>query len=206
MSFIWEPSDDVIERANVTRLGLHHDLDSYPALLERSRQDIEWFWPTVVEDLAIEFTRPWVRVLDTTRGVAWPLWFVGGEVNIAYNCVDRHRRTGRTALVFEGEEGLERTMSYEELGAEVARLAEGLRALGVRRGDTVGLFLPMIPEAVVAFMACGKIGAIIVPIFSGFASNAVGVRLEDSEASVLICADGFYRRGQVVPMKETADE
>jgi len=204
--FVWVPPDDVIERANVTRLGLHHDLDSYPALLERSREDIEWFWPTVVEDLSIEFTRPWVRVLDTSRGAAWPLWFVGGEVNIAHNCVDRHRRSGRTALVFEGEEGAVRTMTYDELGAEVARLTEGLRSLGVKRGDAVGLFLPMIPEAVIAFMACCKAGAIVVPIFSGFAANAVSVRLEDAEAKVLICADGFYRRGDVVPMKEAADE
>jgi acetyl-CoA synthetase len=195
-----------MERANVTRLGLRHDLDSFPALLERSREDIEWFWPAAVEDLGIEFAKSWVRVLDTSRGPQWPLWFVGAEVNIAQNCVDRHRRSGRTALVWEGEEGVQRTISYDELGAEVARLAEGLRSLGVRRGDVVGVFLPMIPEAVVALMACCKIGAIVVSIFSGFAATAVAVRLEDAEAKVLICADGFYRRGEVVPMKETADE
>jgi acetyl-CoA synthetase len=206
MSFVWTPSDDVVERANVTRLGLRHDLDSYPELLARSQEHIEWFWPAVVEDLAIEFTRPWVRVLDTSRGVQWPLWFVGGEVNVAHNCVDRHRRSGRIALIFEGEEGTVRAMTYEELAADVARLTDGLRALGVRRGDPVALFLPTVPEAVVAFMACAKAGAIAVPIFSGLPAGAVAVRLEDVEAKVLVCADGFHRRGELVPMKDTADE
>lgn len=206
MSYIWQPTSDDIERANVTRLAQRHGLRSYDELLARSREEIEWFWPEVIDDLALEFTRPWVRVLDTSRGIQWPLWFVGAEVNIAHNCVDRWRASGRVALVWEGEEGETRTVTYEELAGEVARLADGLRGLGVRRGDSVGLFLPMIPEAVVAFMAICKIGAIVVPVFSGYAASAVAVRLEDSEAEVLICADGFYRRGEVVPMKEVADE
>lgn len=204
--YVWQPTDEVIERANVTRLARTHGLDSYAELLERSRTDIGWFWNAAVRNLGIEFTRPYERVYDDSAGTPWTLWFLGGGVNIAYNCVDRHRRFGQTALVYESEEGTERRLTYEELGIEVAQLADGLRDLGVHKGDVVGLFLPMIPEAVVTLMACSKIGAIVVPIFSGFAARAVAARLNDAEAKVLVCADGFPRRGQTVDMKPVADE
>jgi acetyl-CoA synthetase len=201
--FVWRPTDEVIERANVTRLARRHGIDGYAELNRRSREDIEWFWDAVVTDLGIDFREPYQAVLDTSRGIQWPLWFVGGRVNIAQTCVHRH---SGPALVFEGEDGVVRTMSYAELSAEVKRVAAGLRELGVRKGDAVGIFLPMIPEAVVAFMAVCHIGAIVVPVFSGFAAPAVAVRLVDAEANVLVCADGFFRRGSVVAMKETADE
>jgi acetyl-CoA synthetase len=204
--FVWQPSPDVVERANVTRLARRHDIHSYAELLDKSCVDIEWFWDAVVADLGIEFTRPYERVLDTSNGIQWPMWFVGGRVNIAYNCADRHRGSGRVAVIWEGEEGEVRRLTHDDLAVEVARFAEGLRALRVHKGDAVGVFLPTIPEAVVAFLACARIGAIVVPIFSGFAASAVRVRLEDADAKVLICADGFYRRGSIVPMKETADE
>jgi acetyl-CoA synthetase len=201
--FVWRPSADVIERANVTRLARAHGIADYAELNRRSRDDIEWFWDAVVADLRIPFTEPYTNVVDTPRGIQWPIWFVGGHVNIADACVHRHRGD---ALVFEGEDGTTRTMSYDELSREVKRVAAGLRELGVRKGDAVGIFLPMIPEAVVACMAVCHVGAIIVPVFSGFAAPAVAVRLDDAQAKVLICADGFYRRGSVVSMKETADE
>ena len=204
--FVWQPPPEVVERANVTRLARAHGLPSYDALLERSREDIEWFWDAVVADLGVDFAKPYERVLDTSRGVPWATWFVGGELNIADACVQRHRKANARALVWEGEEGATRTLSYDELGSEVDRVAAGLSSLGVGRGDRVGLFLPMCPEAVIAFMACCKIGAVIVPVFSGFAGQAAGVRLADAGAKALICADGFFRRGAVVPMKETADE
>ncbi len=204
--FVWQPTPEVVERANVTRLARRHGIGSYPELLRRSQQDVEWFWEAVVDDLGFTFSRPYERVLDDSRGIQWPLWFVGGRINIAHNCVDRHRDSGVTAVVWEGEDGSVRTLSYEQLGAEVARLASGLGSLGVGKGDAVGIFLPMTPEAVIAFMACCKIGAIVVPIFSGFAAPAIASRLHDAEAKALICADGFYRRGSVVHMKRTADE
>lgn len=204
--FVWKPPPEVIERANVTRLARAHGTTSYQELLTRSRDDIEWFWDAVVADLDLAFLQPFERVLDVSLGIAWAKWFVGGEVNIAQNCVERHRTKSTPALVWEGEEGATRTISCAELATEVDRVAAGLVTLGIGRGDRVGLFLPMIPEAVIAFMACCKIGAVIVPVFSGFAGSAVGVRLADAQAVALICADGFFRRGVVVPMKETADE
>jgi acetyl-CoA synthetase len=201
--YVWRPGDDVMERANVTRLARAHGIADYAELNRRSREDIEWFWDAVVADLGIEFTQPYEKVVDTPRGIQWPIWFVRGHVNIAQNCVHRY---GGPAVVWEGEDGDTRTLTYEELSSEVYRIAAGLRELGVRKGDAVGLFLPMVPEAVIAFMAICHIGAIVVPIFSGFAPQAVAVRLEDAQAKVLICADGFFRRGSVVAMKETADE
>jgi acetyl-CoA synthetase len=200
---VWRPTEDVIERANVTRLADAHGIVSYSELNARSREDIEWFWDAVVSDLDIEFSHPFDRVLDTTKGIEWAQWFVGGRINIAKNCVHRH---SGTAIVWEGEEGSTGTMTYAELSAEVIRFAAALRELGVSKGDAVGLFLPMIPEAITTLMACCHIGAIVVPIFSGFAASAVAVRLADAEAKVLVCADGFFRRGSVVAMKEVAEE
>lgn len=199
--YVWRPTDDVVERANVTRLARAHGLGSYGELLARSRDDIEWFWPAVVDDLRLEFSSPYVKVLDTSRGVQWATWFEGGRINIAQNCVHRH---SGPAIVFEGEEGLVRTLSYEELSREVKRVAAGLRSLGVGKGDAVGMFLPMIPEAVVTLMACCHIGAIVVPVFSGFASSAIAVRLADAGANVIVCADAFYRRGSLVRMEDVA--
>jgi acetyl-CoA synthetase len=201
--YVWRPTDEVIERANVMRLARAHGLRDYAELNRRSREDIEWFWDAVVSDLNIVFAHRYQQVLDTQRGIQWPIWFVGGHVNIAQNCVHRH---SGPALVWEGEDGDTRTLTYEEMSAEVDRIAAGLRELGVRKGDAVGLFLPMVPEAAIAFMAICHIGAIVVPIFSGFAAQAVAVRLADAQAKVLVCADGFFRRGSVVAMKETADD
>jgi acetyl-CoA synthetase len=201
--YVWRPDEATIERANVTRLARKHGLANYDELLARSRDDIEWFWPAVIEDLELEFSAPYRKVLDTSRGIAWATWFEGGRINIAQNCVHRH---SGTAIVFEGEEGVVRTLSYDELSAEVKRVAAGLRSLGVRKGDAVGMYLPMIPEAVVTLMACCHIGAIVVPIFSGFAANAIAVRLQDAGAKVIVCADAFYRRGSLVQMEEIARE
>src|SRR5438477_271262 len=140
---------------------------------------------------------------------ARPRWFPDGRLNFADNCLDRHLdagRGGKPAIIWEGDDGASRTLTYAELTAEVNRLANALKALGIRAGDRVGIFLPMSPEAAIATLAVVRIGAIYTPCFSGFGAQAVASRLQDPEARVLITADGFYRRGQVVKMKETADE
>src|SRR2546428_5394404 len=152
---------------------------------------------------------PFSRGRDATRGPAWPRWFPDGGLNFADNCADRHLdagRGGKPAIVWEGDDGSSRTLTYAELAVEVTGLASALKALGVGPGDRVGIFLPMSPEAAIATLAVVRIGAIYTPCFSGFGGQAVASRLQDSEAKVLITADGFFRRGQVVKMKETADE
>src|SRR5438105_5860886 len=206
---VWRPTPEVIERARITRLMRRLGVSTLAELQRRSVDDPEWYWRGVVEDLGIRFTTPFSRVLDATRGPAWPRWFPGGRLNFADNCLDRHLDAGRgdtPAIVWEGDDGSTRTLTYNELAAEVGRLANALTALGVGAGDRVGIFLPMSPEAAIATLAVVRIGAIYTPCFSGFGAQAVVSRVQDSEAKVLITADGFQRRGQVVKLKETADE
>src|SRR6266545_5535210 len=202
------PSGDYVERANVTRLMRTHGIGSYDELVKRSQDDVEWFWDAVVKDLGIEFYEPYRQVLDESDGRPWARWFAGGTINLAHNCVDRWAQAApdRTAVLWEGEEGVVRAVTYTELQRMTNRLAHGLRALGVGKGDTVGIFMPMAPETVAATLACAKLGAIYLPIFSGYGADAVATRLADGGAKVLLTADGFLRRGAQVRMKEVADE
>ncbi len=205
---VWEPSQEVLDRANVVRLMRRHGIDDYRELVRRSQDDPDWFWPAAIEDMGLEFATPWERVSDLSRGPEWATWFVGGKVNIAWNCVHRWARTRPEAIaaVFAGEDGARREVSFAELSDEVTRLAEGLASLGVGEGDTVAIYLPMSPEVAVASHACAHLGAIQVPIFSGFAAPAVASRLRDAQAKVVITADGSLRRGKPLAMKETVDE
>jgi acetyl-CoA synthetase len=205
---VWSPSEDYVERANVTRLMRAIGSPSYDDLVARSQDDIGWFWDAVVRDLGLEFYEPYDAVLDASGGIPWAKWFVGGRINLAHNCVDRwaERTPDKTAVLWEGEEGTVRRVSYYQLQEMANRLAGGLRSLGVGVGDTVGIFMPMAPETVAATLACAKLGAIYLPIFSGYGADAVAKRAQDAATKVLITADGTLRRGKVVPMKETADE
>ena len=206
---IWRPTPERIERARMTKFMRKHGLASLEALLRRSVDEQEWYWDAVSKDLGFRWMTPYTRVLDTSRGIAWPRWFEGGLMNLSDNCVDRHVDEGRgeqAAIIWEAEDGAARTWTYRELSRDVNRLANVLTRLGVRAGDSVGLFLPMTAEAAIAIMAICRIGAIYSPSFSGYGAQAVAARLEDCDAKVLICADGFPRRGQTVRMKEVADE
>ena len=205
---VWRPTDKVLERANVVRLMRLHGFDDYRELVRRSQEDPEWFWPAAIEDMGLWFSTPWERVVDDSRGPEWATWFVGGRLNIAENCVHRWARSRPDAVgaVFVGEDGTRRELTFAELSAEVTRLAEGLASLGVRAGDAVATYLPMSPEVAIASHACAHLGAIQVPIFSGFAAPAVAARLQDSEAKVVVTADGSLRRGRELPMKEVVDE
>jgi acetyl-CoA synthetase len=207
--FVWEPTPTYIENANVTRFMRAHGIDDFFDLVRRSQEDIEWFWDAAIKDLGLVFSKPYEQVLDTSAGVAWPKWFVGGEVNLTYNCVDRHAAgplAQQTALLWEGEDGEVRDLSYAKFAIEVNRVANGLVDLGVGPGDAVAVYMPMIPEAAIAMYAIAKVGAIYLPVFSGFGPPAVSTRLNDARAKVLFTCDAFYRRGQRVAMKPAADE
>ncbi len=154
--------------------------------------------------LGLTFDVPYTSVLDTSAGVPWATWFNGGRCNVATMCVDA-RADEQPAIVWEGEDGETRTLTGEELRVMTDRIASGLHARGVREGDAVGLFCPMIPETVAALFAIAKLGAMFLPIFSGYGPDAVAIRLEDAHAVALVTADGFTRRDKVVTMKETAD-
>jgi acetyl-CoA synthetase len=167
--------------------------------------DPEGYWARWAEEL--HWFRKWDRVLDWQPPQA--RWFVGGRLNAAYNCLDRHlegERATKAALIWEGEPGDVRRFSYAELHAEVGRAANALRRLGIGKGDRVAIYLPMIPEAAVAMLACARIGAPHSVVFGGFSAESLRDRINDAEARLLITADGGYRRGGVVPLKRNADE
>jgi acetyl-CoA synthetase len=205
---IWSPSVDTVEQANVTRLMRRLGCDDYHELHHVSVEEPERFWPTVVDDLELGFSRPWDEALDASDGPEWAKWFVGGRLNIARVCVhDWARRTpSAPAAVLRGENGERRELTFAELSSEVSRLAEALVALGVEPGDRVAIYMPMSPAAAIASHACAHVGAVQVPIFSGFAAPAILQRLVDSEAKALICASHSYRRGSQIPMRAIADE
>jgi acetyl-CoA synthetase len=175
------------------------------ALYERAERDPEGFWAEWARTL--EWSKPWNTVLEWTPPHA--KWFLGGQLNVSVNCVDRHVRgpaRNRAALIWEGEPGDHRTLTYWELYREVQQLANVLKSLGVRRGDRVGIYLPLIPEAAIAMLACTRIGAIHSVVFGGFSPDSLRDRMNDAQAKVVITADGGYRRGQVLPLKRNTDK
>jgi acetyl-CoA synthetase len=179
-------------------------LEEYRALYRRSVDDPEGFWAEQADTL--QWSRRWDRVLEWKAPFA--KWFIGGTLNISENCLDRHVATWRrnkAALVWEGEPGDVRTLTYQQLLLEVCRFANVLKGLGVEKGDRVGLYLPMIPELPVAMLACARIGATHSVVFGGFSAEAVRDRMNDAEAKVIVTADGGYRRGKIVPLKASVD-
>ena len=205
---MWRPPPDVRERANATRLVRRAGAGDWWELVRRSAADPAWFWPLAIEDCGIEFSQPWSAVYDDSRGPEWTTWFRGGRISVARNCVHRwaERTPNTLAAIGLGEDGSRRTLTFAELSHEVTRLAEALRMLGVEQGDRVAIFLPMSPEAAIASHACAHLGAVQVPIFSGFAAPAVAQRLQASEARVAITVRESARRGKAVPMLATLEE
>jgi acetyl-CoA synthetase len=182
-----------------------HAIVSDRSIYERAAADPEAFWAEQAERLA--WFRRWDTVMSWTP--PWVTWFEGGTLNASYNCLDRHVEAGggdKVAFHWEGEPGDTRTITYAELLDEVCRFANALRSLGVRKGDRVNIYLGMVPELPVAMLACARIGAPHSVVFGGFSAEALRDRINDAEAKILITADGGYRRGQVVPLKENAEE
>ncbi len=178
---------------------------SDPAVYQEAERDFEGFWAKRAADF--HWAKPWTTVLEWD--VPYAKWFVGGKLNISENCLDRHVRAGKGARVayhWEGEPGDARTVTYAELLAETQRCANALRSLGVGRGDRVAIYMPMIPELPVAMLACARIGAPFTVVFGGFSAEALAGRINDSEAKVVVTADGGYRKGNIVPLKKNTDD
>ncbi|WP_456411614.1 AMP-binding protein [Oceanithermus sp.] len=205
----WTPSEVYTRGSHLERLMQKLGLPDYDAFYAFSVEHPEAFWQATLEQMGIEWFEPYKGYVDLSRGVMWPEWFPGGKLNLAHNATTRHAKGARArqlALIWEGENGAVVRLTYRELDRQVAQAASALRKLGVGRGDRVGLFLPMLPETAVAFLATARIGAIAIPIFSGYGPGATATRLADAGAKLLVTADGFLRRGRVVPMKPVADE
>ncbi len=189
------PSEEWKSNANV----------SDPVVYERAARDPEGFWESFAREL--EWMRPWDQVLRWKSPHAE--WFVGGKLNVSVNCVDRHAkspRRNRAAIIWEGEPGDRRTLTYWDLYRQVSAFANVLKSLGVKKGDRVALYLPLIPELAIAMLACARIGAVHSVVFGGFSAESLRDRINDAEAVLLVTADGGYRRGHIVPLKQMADE
>ena len=189
------PPADFAARALVTDPAVYAQADANP----------EAFWEAFAKEL--DWTQPWSRVVDWQPPHA--RWFAGGQLNASANCLDRHLRTARrnkAAIIWEGEPGDQRTLTYFDLHRRVSQFANVLKSLGVSKGDRVALYLPLIPELAIAMLACARIGAVHSVVFGGFSADALRDRINDAQASVLVTADGGYRRGQIIPLKQMADD
>ncbi len=180
-------------------------LEEYEALYRQSIEDPENFWAGAASDL--HWFKPWDKVLEWD--LPWAKWFVGGKLNLSYNCVDRHalgERADKTALIWEGEPGEIRRLTYAELHVEVQKFANALKALGIQKGDRVAVYMGMTPELAIALLACARIGAVHSVIFGGFAANAIADRVNDSACVAILTQDTSYRRGNEIQLKRTVDE
>src|SRR6266513_3388260 len=207
--FVWHPSPELIAQSNLQSFINRHDLGSYDELMRRSTTNIPWFWDTVLRDLDIQFYKPYSQVVDLSQGKPWAHWCVGGEMNIVHNLLDKYTDTKvdkKLAIKSEIEEGTTRALTYKELRDQVDRMANALRVLGLGKRDAIGVFMPMVPEIVVAMLAIIQIGGIFLPLFSGFGGAAIASRLNDADAKALFTAAGTYRRGKFCPMKPIADD
>ncbi len=207
--YAWVPTQDQIDAANSTRFARRHGLTDFDALVEWSTTDIERFWDAAIEHLGIPFTTPYTQTLDESRGWAWSRWFEGGEINMTSACVHRWAEgstAGRDALRFESEDGTQARITYRELADSIDRCAAALREVGVGYGDRVALMMPMTIEAVVGFYSIASIGAIITPIFSGFATPAVRMRLQDGGVKAILTASHLTRRGKRIPLRDVVAE
>lgn len=204
---MFEPSKDIADKSNIKRFMKNNAISDYQELIRRSANEIDWYWDAVNKDLNIEWFKPYTKVLDSSDGKPWTKWFIDGKCNIIYNCIDRHIRTKREkiAYIWEGENGSKCQLTYLDLYLMTNKIANSLKTLGISKGDVVGVYMPMIPEAIASILACSKIGAIHNVVFSGFSAPALASRLNDAGAKLLITVDGYYRRGKLVDLKKDAD-
>lgn len=197
---LFHPSEEFSKQARIK------SMEEYRELYEKAKANPEAFWAELAEN-ELHWFKKWDQVLDWQPPFA--KWFVGGKINISYNCLDRHLTTWRknkAALIWEGEPGDSRTLTYSQLHREVCQMANVIKQLGVKKGDRVGIYMPMIPEAAIAMLACARIGAPHTVIFGGFSAEALKDRLEDAQAKLVITADGGWRKDAIIPLKEQVDK
>ncbi len=205
----WRPSPEVIEKSQLTKFMRQTGASSWDELYKHSVEDVEGFTGEVLKFLNIKFDPPYEKLLDTSEGIEWSKWCVGGGLNIVSNCLDRWIGTeieNQAAVIWEGEEGEVREISYKELLEQVEFCAAGLRANDLGKGDAIGIHLPMIPETVITLLAINRIGATAVPVFSGYGIEAIASRLNAVKAKALFTCDGFSRRGKIFDAYNVAEK
>jgi len=210
---VWQPKPDAAKASALAgfmrSLGIGRaDPAGYQELLDLATKQPKEFWSALISHMDLRFYQPYRDVFDSSEGIEWVKWCTGGTTNAVLNCLDRYRGTERDtqeAVVWEGEDGNVRRWTYAELNAQTCLLAAGLREIGCRPGDVIGVYMPMVPEAAAALLAIAKIGGVVLPLFSGFGANAVAARLRDGGAVAVLTADASTRRGKATPMKHTID-
>ncbi len=209
---IWKPTKEYVRGSHIKGFMDQWGIKTHQALYQKSINDIQWFWPAAMDYLGVQWHRRYDTVLDLdgSRSFERARWFIGGKLSIAYHCLDRHAMNpqagNRLAFVWEAEDGTVEKWTYLELYRAANQCANALKTLGVKKGVTVGFYMPMIPELLVAFWACMKLGAPLIPIFSGFGAKPLAARLADAKARVLLTADVGYYKSKAIPLKATCDE
>jgi acetyl-CoA synthetase len=205
----WLPTEDYLEQSRLLAFARANGVDGYAGLCAWASDDPGAYWDAFARDIGLHFDPPYATPVDFSRGKEWPEWFPGSGFDYVSNIFQlaaERDALHELAVIWEGDGGDTRSLTYDQLWQETRRFGNALEKAGIQKGDRIGIFLPMIPETVIAVLACGLIGAVYIPMFSGYGAEAVASRLRDCDAKMLITANGFSRRGKLVPLKETADE
>ena len=207
-NFAFFPTAEQKENSNISRFMKKHKISSLEELSTKAKNNLEWFWKEVEKDIGIFWDKEYEKVLDLSNGLPWPQWFVGGKTNIYNSSVKKFSKLcpKKIAYTFVSEDGKISQLTYSELEKKISKLANSLKSLGVKKGDVVAIYLPMIEESILAIMAAAKIGAIQTVIFSGYSTDSLHVRLQDCNAKILFACDGFYRKGKGVSQKTTIEK
>ncbi|WP_096201505.1 AMP-binding protein [Bacillus sp. FJAT-45350] len=207
---VWFPTEELIQSSRLYQWMNQLGFTDYEEFLKACTDDVSWFWTEAEKVLEIDWYKQYNQTLDLSKGMKWPEWYVNGEMNTVHNAVEKWAQNKETAaniaLIWEGEDGIVEQYTFAELSEEIAKVSKGLKVNGLGKGDIAAIYMPMVPQTVIAMLAISKIGAIYSPVFSGYGADAIATRLNASEAKMLITADGFLRRGKPVAMKEEADK
>jgi len=205
--FEFIPTEKQIQESNIFQFMNKHKISSLEELSQKAKDDLEWYWESVDDDIGIVWDVPYTKTLDVSEGIAWSKWFVNGKTNIYKSSVEKfaEKNPQKIAYHFISEDGQTSKISYSELDSKVSKLANGLKSIGVKKGDVIAIYLPMIEEAILAILAASKIGAIQTVIFSGYSSESLHIRLQDCKAKILIISDGFYRKGKPISQKNSSE-
>ncbi|MEK7627456.1 MAG: AMP-binding protein [Patescibacteria group bacterium] len=207
--FIWEPYGDYLHKSNIALFMKRYGIKTYQELIKRSTDNIEWFWNACVNDLKIEWFKKYRTLYDNTWGMPWTHWFLDGKINIVHNCLDRHIRDGKgeeIAFYWEGNDENSIAFTYQKLYEKVCCASQALVKNGIGKNDVVGIYMSFIPETVIIMFAAMKIGAIALPIMSGFGAEAMAERLRIAKAKILFTSDGFPLRNKIIQLKNNINE
>lgn len=201
--FVYFPTKESIEKSNLDSLRRYLNLDSFTDLYDYADKNMEQFYDGIVTHMGIWFFKKYEKVRDREGGKEFTKWFTGGEINISFDCVERHKQRKKDAVKWETEEGVRGSLTFGDLDEKTGKLAGALIDLGIEKGERVGIYMPMIPEAIIAMYAIMRIGAVAVPMFSGYGKESVEVRAGDADIRFIFTVDSYTRKGKNIKMAES---